>query len=275
MLAWRIPWAFACTGCQVLLADTCPDCGRRHRRTRAGQPRQPGRCDLTGLPLPPPRPPGATTFSCASDPAGTPAVALPAGGRVLTAQQHVDALIAALLASRGRPAETAALRQQLDDIYAVARAAASAVNGPAALPPAAAAVLAELAARPGTPHRKNQATAAPRCPARWTATSGSSRPWRPSAPPSPTSCSTAGPTTPTRKSPPGSPPTGPAAAASPARETCSPTGTGPAPPCRPRWPGRSQPGWTASASSATARSPARPASPAPARPATWPPSSRR
>jgi hypothetical protein len=119
MLAWRIPWAFACTGCQVLLADTCPDCGRRHRRTRTGQPRHPGRCDLTGLPLPPPRPPGATTFSCTSDPASTPAVALPAGGRVLAAQQHVDALITALLASRGRPAETAALRQQLDDIYAV------------------------------------------------------------------------------------------------------------------------------------------------------------
>jgi transposase InsO family protein len=35
MLAWRIPWAFACTGCQALLADACPDCGRRHRRTRA------------------------------------------------------------------------------------------------------------------------------------------------------------------------------------------------------------------------------------------------
>jgi hypothetical protein len=34
MLAWRIPWVFACTSCQVLLADTCPDCGRRHQRTR-------------------------------------------------------------------------------------------------------------------------------------------------------------------------------------------------------------------------------------------------
>jgi hypothetical protein len=114
MLTWRIPWAFACTSCQVLLADTCPDCCRRHRRTRTGQPRQPGHCDLTGLPLPPPRPPGATTFSCASDLAGTPAVALPAGGHVLAAQQHTDAIISALLASRGRPAEAAALRQQLD-----------------------------------------------------------------------------------------------------------------------------------------------------------------
>src|SRR5258708_5448866 len=45
MLAWRIPWTFACTGCQAPLADTCPDCGRRHQRTRTGQPRQPGRCD--------------------------------------------------------------------------------------------------------------------------------------------------------------------------------------------------------------------------------------
>jgi hypothetical protein len=111
--------------------------------------------------------------------------------------------------------------------------------------------------------------------ARWTATAGSSRPWRLSAPPSPTSCCTAGPTILIRKSPPGSPPTGPSAAASPDRETCSPTGTGPAPPSKPRWPGHSHPGWTPSASSVTAPSAARPASPAPIRPATWPRSSRR
>jgi len=48
MLAWRIPWTFACARCQVLLADTCPDCARRHRRTRTGQPRQPGRCQPSG-----------------------------------------------------------------------------------------------------------------------------------------------------------------------------------------------------------------------------------
>jgi TniQ len=139
MLAWRIPWAFACAGCQVLLADTCPDCGRRHQRTRTGQPRQPGRCDLTGLPLPPFRQPRGGTFSCTSDPAGTPAVALPAGGHVLAAQQHTDAIIAALLASQGEPAETAALQQYLDDACAVARAAVSAVKGPAGHPAAAAA----------------------------------------------------------------------------------------------------------------------------------------
>ena len=149
MLSWRIPWAFACTGCQALLADTCPGCGRRHRSTRTGQPRQPGRCDLTGLPLPPWRPPRGGTFSCTSDPAGTPAAALPAGGHVLAAQQHTDALIAALLASRGQPAETAALHQYLDDACAVARAAVSAVNGTARPPAAATAVLEELGIRPG------------------------------------------------------------------------------------------------------------------------------
>jgi hypothetical protein len=106
MLAWRIPWAFACTGCQVLLADTCPDCGRRHQHTRSGQPRQPGRCELTGLPLPPWRPPRGGAPSCTSDPAGTPQAALPSGGHLLAAQQHVDALIAALLASRGHPVLT-------------------------------------------------------------------------------------------------------------------------------------------------------------------------
>ena len=149
MLAWRIPWTFACTGCQVLLADICPDCGLRHQRTGTGPHRQPGRCDLTGLPLPPFRQPRGGTFSCTTDPASTPAIALPAGGRVLTAQQHTDALITALLASRGRPAETAALQRYLDDAHAVARAAVSAVKGPAALPAAATAVMEELDVHPG------------------------------------------------------------------------------------------------------------------------------
>ncbi|HUY44108.1 MAG TPA: TniQ family protein [Streptosporangiaceae bacterium] len=149
MLAWRIPWTFACTGCQVLLADTCPDCGRLHRRTRTGQPCQAGRCDLTGLPLPPWRPPRGGIISCTSDPAATPATALPPGGLVLAAQQHIDAVISALLAARGQPAETAVLQRHLDDVHAVARAAASALTGTAAPPAAAAAVLEELAARPG------------------------------------------------------------------------------------------------------------------------------
>jgi hypothetical protein len=134
----------------VLLADTCPDCGRRHRSTRPGRPRGPGRCDLAGLPLPPWRPPAGTP-ACGSDPAATPAVALPAGGHVLAAQQHVDAVIAALLSAQGRPAGAAALRQYLDDACAVARAAVSAAGhtATASFPAAVTAVLDELGARTG------------------------------------------------------------------------------------------------------------------------------
>jgi hypothetical protein len=153
MLTWRIPWTFACTTCQVLLADTCPDCGRRHRRTRTGQPCYTGCCDLTGLPLPSPRPPRGGIMSCSSDPALTSVIALPAGGHVLRAQQHIDALTAALLAAREQPEELAVLQQYLDDIHAVARAAISALHGPVTPPAVAGAILAELGAQPGSPDR--------------------------------------------------------------------------------------------------------------------------
>ena len=160
MLAWRIPWAFACTGCQVLLADTCPDCGRRHRRTRTGQPRQPGRCDLTGLPLPPPRPPRGGTH-----------------GLHQRSRRHAGHRAARRRAACCAPSSTstpssprcsppgasqrklAALQQYLDDIHAVARAAVSALHGPAAPPAVVSAVVGELGAQPGTP---GQATPAPR-----------------------------------------------------------------------------------------------------------------
>jgi len=156
MLTWRIPWTFACTGCQVLLADTCPDCGRRRRRTRTGQPRRPGRCDLTALPLPPPRPTRGGIMPCISDPAQTAAIALPAGGRVLRAQQHIDALVITLLTARGQPGQMPAPQQYLDDIHAVARAAISALHGPTPPPAIAVAVLDELGAQPGIPGRPGQ-----------------------------------------------------------------------------------------------------------------------
>ena len=200
MLAWRIPWAFACTGCQVLLADTCPGCGRRHQRTRTGQPRQPGRCDLTGLPLPPWRPPRGATVACTSDPAGTPSAALPAGGHVLAAQQHVDALITALLASRAGQRKQPPCSSSLDDACAVARAASLSPH--------------RGSRRPGRGHRgpgrarradQDQALPPARSPVRRAGRAGSSRPSPRSASPSPTSCCTAGAAIPTRSSPPGSP----------------------------------------------------------------------
>ena len=198
MLTWRIPWTFACTSCQVLLADTCPDCGRRHRRTRTGQPRRPGRCDLTGLPLPPPRPQRGGIMSCISDPAQTAAIALPAGGRVLRAQQHTGALVAALLTARGQPGHMAAQQQHLDDIHAVAHAAISALHGPAAPPATVSAVLDELGAQPGIPGLPVSTRPSTRSPVRRTGGAGSSRRWSPSASPSPTSCCMTGAAIPTR-----------------------------------------------------------------------------
>ena len=97
-------------------------------------------CSHPGLPCP-----AGGGRSCTSSRGTAPT----AGGNLLAAQQHVDAIIAALLASRGQPAETAALQQRLDDIHAVAGAAASALTGTAAAPAAATAVLAELGAGPG------------------------------------------------------------------------------------------------------------------------------
>ena len=67
---------------------------------------------------------------------------------MLAAQQHIDAVIAALLSAQGRPAEAAALRQYLDDACAVARAAVSAAGQTASFPAAVTAVLDELGARP-------------------------------------------------------------------------------------------------------------------------------
>jgi hypothetical protein len=173
------------------------------------------------------------------------------------------------------PAETAALRQQLDDIYAVARAAASAVSGPGTLRPAAAAVLGELAARPGTPAPEEPGDSRAPLPgpvdrylrqlapvaAFGTAVADIMLHSRPGGP-DPEIAAWIAANGASRRSQPG-----------PAGMT--PTGTGPAPPCGRQWPGRSQPGSTASASSASAPSPARPASPAPARPPAWPASSRR
>jgi len=82
--------------------------------------------------------------------AGMAARELPSD-EVLASWQHVEQRALDLRAA-GLPGS---LRQQLDDIYAVARAAASAVNGPGTLPPAAAfgTAVADimLHGRPGSP----------------------------------------------------------------------------------------------------------------------------
>ena len=141
-----------------------PGAARRHLPgLRAAAPAHPhraaapaGRCDLTGLPLPPPRPPRGGITSCGRGPAQAAAIALPAGGHVLRAQQHIDALIRALLAARAQPDELAVLQRYLDDIHAVARAAISALHGPAAPPAIISAVLDELRAQPGIPSQPGE-----------------------------------------------------------------------------------------------------------------------
>jgi hypothetical protein len=254
MLAWRIPWTYACTCCQVLLADTCPDCGRRHQRTRTGQPRQPGRCDLTGLPLPPPRRPRGGLVSCTSDPADTTAVALPSSGHVLRAQQHINALIAEMLTARRQPARLAAIQHYLDDTYAVARAAIAALPAPVTPPAIAVAVLDELGTRPG---------ASPACreiPPAGALTSPAPGQRRQFAPVTGFGVTIADIMLHDRRDDPD-----PALAAWIAEAETSHTGAAPAPPCKPPSSSQPQGDWTPSTSSATAPWPARPASPIPLR----------
>jgi hypothetical protein len=153
MLAWRVPWAFACSWHGDLLADGCPDCGGwKHLRTLARTPREPGRCDLTGLPLPPSAHLSLDCRSpCSRDPATTPAVPLPEAGRVLTAWRHAEDLTAALLAARDDHARLAAVQEELDDLHTVGRAAIAALYRGTALPPAATGVLSELGVQPAAP----------------------------------------------------------------------------------------------------------------------------
>lgn len=85
MLHWWLPWTFACTTHQVLLHDTCPRC---HTAPRRAMPRRthltrPGSCLHTGK----------DTSTCGTDLSTAPAIALPAGHRLLETQGWVDGLL--------------------------------------------------------------------------------------------------------------------------------------------------------------------------------------
>ncbi len=151
MLAWRLPWTFACTHHHLLFVDTCPACGRAHRPALDQPPRDPGRCDTTGLPLPS-HPRGRQPPACTVPPADIDAVALRPDGPIVTAQRHVDELLVEFGRSRpGTVARPAGVAQRLDDLHAVARAALLALRTPAAAPPLAVAVLTELGGGTGQP----------------------------------------------------------------------------------------------------------------------------
>ncbi|TFE35453.1 hypothetical protein E0F15_00905 [Frankia sp. B2] len=61
MLAWRLPWTFACTRHHLLLVDTCLACGRAHRPALDQPPRDPGtvRHHRPAAPVAPARTPAA------------------------------------------------------------------------------------------------------------------------------------------------------------------------------------------------------------------------
>lgn len=88
-LAWRLPWAFACSRHGNLLLDTCPACRQRPRphRPQGREPGPPGACTTNGSKrhghgLRPP------ACAAALDHAATPN--LPATGRVLITQKYVS-----------------------------------------------------------------------------------------------------------------------------------------------------------------------------------------
>jgi DNA-binding transcriptional ArsR family regulator len=108
LLAWRLPWVFACTRHQVLLCDSCPGCGRVPREYAGA----------AGL-----NPPGSCANSitqgrcCGTDLTTVPAQQPGQDGRRLAAQQWVSTL---LTATGPGDALTASPAQALNDLGIVA-----------------------------------------------------------------------------------------------------------------------------------------------------------
>lgn len=150
LLAWRLPWSFACTRHQVLLADLCPTCQRPHRWTRNQPPRHGEPCRISSQPLPSPSSRRGTP-SCTQNLAEVDPVALPASGRVLDTQQHLNTVIVELVNAHGRGANLTGLQGYLDDVHTAAHAALSALRVPVPRPDEVTAALAELGIDPGRP----------------------------------------------------------------------------------------------------------------------------
>jgi hypothetical protein len=108
LLAWRLPWVFACTRHRLLLCDRCPACGqppRAYAGAAAGRT-APGTC---------PNPVTRRTW-CGADLRAGPARRLAPGGRLLAAQHWISAVLASGDSMAG--ATTAA--QVLGDLSIVA-----------------------------------------------------------------------------------------------------------------------------------------------------------
>jgi hypothetical protein len=107
-LAWRLTFTFACTRHHVLLASTCPACGKPPRGPGAATRLSPPATCLA------PAAPGAT---CGADLRAAIAAPLPAGDPLLAAQRQISTWLAA--AARSPQEESAAAA--LTDLVTVAR----------------------------------------------------------------------------------------------------------------------------------------------------------
>ena len=106
LLAWRLPWTFACTTHRLLLCDTCPACGRIPReRTGPAGLNLPGTC------------PAATARHtyCGADLREAAVRRLPPGDPVLAAQDWATTLL-----SQAGPGQQSAVARVLTDLGIVA-----------------------------------------------------------------------------------------------------------------------------------------------------------
>jgi hypothetical protein len=142
-LAWRLPWAFACTVHACLLTDTCPACGRRpvgHRPGTRAPASLPGRCPRV---TPGNSPGGSRGTLCGQLLSQTSTLALPAGGLIVTAQRHIDRLLAAA-ATAPDSRRRLLLRRTLTELHTLAYKALAALHtNPNPAPDLIGAVLAE------------------------------------------------------------------------------------------------------------------------------------
>jgi len=132
-LTWRLPWSFACQRHGLLLADECPGCGRRpvpHLTLSGAAPSALSRCART---IP------GTGRRCGHLLAAVPARALPPGGEVLRARDHLTALLAGAVTTRD-PGQVA----ELGELYVLASKLLSTLPAAAGtIPGAMTAILAE------------------------------------------------------------------------------------------------------------------------------------
>ncbi len=91
-LAWFLPWVFACTRHRVLLAATCPGCGKPPHASVSAAGLNPAGCCSQ---------PAAKGRCCGTDLRTAPASPLPPGHPLLDGQHQIDALLAGPRADGG------------------------------------------------------------------------------------------------------------------------------------------------------------------------------